>query len=120
MGKSKTANKKRLKRLNAKLERHMVRPHVFLLDVFVLYIYIYIYIFKPLLHKYSLEILKVCSKYIKRSLDTSQHGMKPNCYKTNNFINHIVLKGNNGRTVDDEIEAISKNDLVDVKLTSDA
>ena len=79
-----------------------------------------IYIFKPLLHKYSLEILKVCSKYIKRSLDTSQHGMKPNCYKTNNFINHIVLKGNNGRTVDDEIEAISKNDLVDVKLTSDA
>ena len=118
MGKSKTAKKKRLKRLNAKLERHMVRPHAFPLEVSVFYIYIYI--FKPLLHKYSLEILKVCSKYIKRSLDTSQHGMKPNCYKTNNFINHIVLKGNNGRTVDDEIEAISKNDLVDVKLTSDA
>ena len=71
-----------------------------------------------MLRKYSSEILKVCSEYIKRSLDTSQHGMKPNCYKTNNFINHIVLKGNNGRTVDDEIEAISKNDPVDVKLTS--
>ena len=82
-------------------------------------IYIYIYIFKPLLRKYSSEILKVCSEYIKRSLDTSQHGMKPNCYKTNNFINHIVLKGNNGRTVDDEVEAISKNDPVDVKLTSE-
>ena len=95
----------------------MVRPHALSFEVSV--IYIYIYIFKPLLHKYSLEILKVCTEYIKRSLDTSQHGMKPNCYKTNNFINHIVLKGNNGRTVDDEVEAISKNDLVDVKLTSE-
>ena len=82
-------------------------------------IYIYIYIFKPLLHKYSSEILKFCSEYIKRSLDTSQHGMKPNYYKTNNFINHIVLKGNNGRTVDDKVEVISKNDPVDVKLTSE-
>ena len=80
-------------------------------------IYIYIYIFKPLLHKYSSEILKFCSEYIKRSLDTSQHGMKPNYYKTNKFINHIVLKGNSGRMVDDEVEAISKNDPVDVKLT---
>ena len=85
----------------------------------LLYIYIYIYIFKPLLHIYSLDILKFCSEYIKRSLDTSQHGMKPNYYKTNKFINHIVLKGNNGRTVDDEVEAISKNDPLDVKLTSE-
>ena len=45
--------------------------------------------------------------------------MKPNYYKTNNFINHIVLKGNNGRTVDDKVEVISKNDPVDVKLTSE-
>ena len=80
--------------------------------------YIYIYIFKPLLHKYSSEILKFCSEYIKRSLDTSQHWMKPNYYKTNKFINHIVLKGKSGRTVDDEVEVISKNDPVDVKLTS--
>ena len=81
MGKSKTAKKKRLKRLNTKLERHMVRPHAlpFEVSVIYIYIYIYIYIFKPLLHKYSLEILKVCTEYIKRSLDTSQHGMKPNC-----------------------------------------
>ena len=109
MGKSKTVNKKRLKRLNAKLERHMTRPHTLPHEVSVcLHIYIYIYIFKPLLHKYSPEILKFCSEYIKRSLDTSQHGVKPNYYKTNNFINHIVLKGNNGRMVNDEVEAISK------------
>ena len=72
-----------------------------------------------MLHKYSSEILKFCSEYFKRSLDTSQHGMKPNYYKTNKFINHIVLKGNSGRMVDDEVEAISKNDPVDVKLTSE-
>ena len=71
-----------------------------------------------MLHKYSSEILKFCSEYIKRSLDTSQHGMKPNYYKTNNFINHIVLNGKNGITVDDEDEVISKNYPVDVKLTS--
>ena len=84
--------------------------------------YIYIYsshCYTNMLHKYSSEILKFCSEYIKRSLDTSQHGMKPNYYKTNNFINHIFLEGNNGRTVDDEVEVISKNDPIDVKLTSE-